>query len=132
MERFREEHGAYNTDDSDDDFSLLAKHQADSKAPAASVHRSASMSDLADPESATSSASSHAAPAHRASAGAEIAGSSAPHVLHRAASVDGPLNASLAKDNKENFAVPQDPASGGKKTGLRQPSRKVLNAQNAK
>lgn len=155
IERFHEERGPYNTDEEDDDaaeFSQLSRrhtaNEASGKATTSStamIHRSASMNDLANPDksagaSSASSSSSHGGssllpqPNHRASTGGEPG-------FHRALSVEGSLNTS-GKDNKENFAVPQDPlpvgaASGGGKKIQRQQSgpqsgRKILNSQNTK
>lgn len=138
IERFREERGPYKTDDEDDDpaaeFSQLSRrHTADSKASAGSVpanggqsavHRSASMNDLADPEAAPSSL---VLPGFRTE--------SLMNPLHRALSVEGSLNApNTSKDNKENFAVPQDPSGSKKllKQSATSSGRKILNAQNAK
>lgn len=151
IERFHEERGPYNTDEEDDDaaeFSQLSRRHTTSST--AMIHRSASMNDLANPDksAATGSASSASSsnhggsllvqPNHRASTGGE---SHANPGFHRALSVEGSLNTS-GKDNKENFAVPQDPlpvgaASGGGKKIQRQQSgpqsgRKILNSQNTK
>jgi hypothetical protein len=162
IERFHEERGPYNTDEEDDDaaeFSQLSRrhtvNEASGKATTSStamIHRSASMNDLANPDksaaagsaSSASASSSHGGssllpqPNHRASTGGE---SHANLGFHRALSVEGSLNTS-GKDNKENFAVPQDPlpvgaASGGGKKIQRQQSgpqsgRKILNSQNTK
>ena len=83
------------------------------------------MSDLADTQSAP--ASLLVQPGFRQSAVEQ----SAINPLHRALSVEGSLNAS--KENKENFAVPQDmPPTNAKKINQRQhASRKVL-SQNTK
>lgn len=146
IERFHEERGPYKTDDEDDDaseFSQLSRRHtaADASKMAASgmaVHRSASMNDLANTEKSTAHGSTLVPPGGanlRASTGGES------HVnagLVRALSVEGSLNA--GKDNKENFAVPQDPIpaipSGVKKLQRQQSGqqsgRKILNAQNTK
>lgn len=129
IERFREERGPYNTDDDDEEtaeFSQLSRrHTSDGKTAQSSVHRSASMNDLADPEAEPSSL---VLPGFRTE--------SLMNPLHRAVSVEGSLNApNNSKDNKENFAVPQDPPAASKKL-LKQSSsssgRKILNAQNSK
>ena len=137
IERFHEERGPYNTDEEDDDaaeFSQLSRRHAASDAAKTlvvaqqpAVHRSASMSDLADTQSAP--ASLLVQPGFRQSSASVE--QSAINPLHRALSVEGSLNAS--KENKENFAVPQDmPPTNAKKINQRQhASRKVL-SQNTK
>lgn len=123
IERFHEERGPYNTDEDEEtaEFSQLSRrHTSDGKAQS-NVHRSASMNDLTDPESVPSML---VVPGFR---------TESMNPLHRAVSVEGSLN-TPNKDNKENFAVPQDPPAGNKKL-LKQSSssgRKILNAQNSK
>lgn len=145
VERFLEERGPYKTDDEEDDpaaeFSLLSRrHTADTTKLTnnAAVHRSASMNDLSLDPTASGAPSSLVQPGFRTGI---VGGGESLNPLHRAVSVEGVSTiANNTKDNKENFAVPQDPpaagASGSKKLSKQSStgggSRKVLNAQNSK
>lgn len=152
IERFHEERGPYKTDDEDDDaseFSQLSRRHtaADASktaAAATTVHRSVSMNDLANTEKSASHRSSMLIPPGASSFRSSTGESHANPSLLRTLSVEGSIDTSpnASKDNKENFAVPQDPTpaiagSSGVKKPQRQQSgqqsgRKILNAQNTK
>jgi len=152
LERFRQEQREEQVseeepealEDEAAEFSQLSRRSANTRnadTSNTSVHRSASMSDLADHEVVPTAGVSGPRPVilHRASTG-EHPPSGIP--IHRALSVEGSLNSASAtvKENKENFVAPQEPAppaNHGKKTrgeGSRLPSagRKILNSQNVK
>jgi len=131
VERFRQER-ANQSDESDSDAT-------EETAEFAELSRSSSSKGS---KSVSSAAAAHpASSVARSASMSDLSGDSAAVPLQRAASVEASLNAAVssaaAKDNKENFAIP-NPIPAKKGSGMKQPSvvsssRKVLqNAHNMK
>ena len=159
VERYRQEHPDSPISDEEDgdaqEFAQLSRRstgdrfQSNQEGSSGNVHRSVSMNDLANDD----------APALDGARGPAASLKTAHNPLHKAASVEGSLNAPTisttaipppvimsSKDNKENFAVPQSRPSQSTKREMKKSAvstastdaatanggRKILNSQNAK